>query len=116
MPRMIVDHQRRERFAIHVFSDDQQRLASLGYQLQYRQQFADIRNLLVMQQDKRIFQQCDLPVRIVYEIRRKVAAVELHAFDDFQFILQSGTVFHRNNAFLANFFHRVGDDLANFRI
>ena len=47
----VVDHQGRQRFAIDFFSDDQQRTAGLGHLLQRRQQVADVRDLLVVQQD-----------------------------------------------------------------
>ena len=53
----VVDHQRRERFAIDVFGDDQQRLAGLRDLLEQRQQIADVADLLVVQQDVRIVEQ-----------------------------------------------------------
>ncbi len=55
----------------------------------------------------------DLLVRVVDEVGRQVAAVELHAFDDFQLVLQRLAVFDGDDAFLADLVHRLGDDLAD---
>ena len=69
-----------------------------------------------MQQDVRVFQQGDLLVRIVDEVRRDVAAVELHAFDELELVFQALAVFHRDDAFLAHLVHRFRDGLADLRI
>src|SRR3546814_13780767 len=55
----------------------------------------------------------NLLVGVVDEVGRQVAAVELHAFDDVQFVFQRFAVFNGNNAFLADLVHGVGDDFAN---
>jgi hypothetical protein len=49
----VVDYQRRQRFAFHIFGDDHQRLGRLGNLLEQRQQFANVGDLLVNQQDER---------------------------------------------------------------
>ena len=54
----VVDHQCGERFAFDVFSDDQQRTTGLGYLLEHRQQIADAGDLLVVQQDVGIVENC----------------------------------------------------------
>ena len=54
----VVDDQGSQGFAFDVFSHDQQRTASLGNGFQYRQQFADVADLLVDQQQQRAFQMC----------------------------------------------------------
>src|SRR6185369_3855490 len=51
-----VDDEGRQRFAFDFLGDDQQRLAGLGDAFEHRQQFAHVRDLLVVQQDVRIFQ------------------------------------------------------------
>ena len=51
-----VDDQRRQRFAFDVLGDDQQRLARLGDAFEQRQQLADVRDLLVVQQDERVLE------------------------------------------------------------
>ncbi len=109
----VVDDQGRQRFAFDVFGDDDQRTASLGNLLQHRQQVTDVRDLLVAQQDERIVVDRDLLVRVVDEVRRQVAAVELHTFDDVQLVVQRLAVFDGDDAFLADFFHRFSDALAD---
>src|SRR5690606_29778563 len=91
----------------------QQRAAGLGHGFQRGQQVTDVADLLVEQQDKRVFQQGDLLLGVVDEVGREVAAVELHAFHDIQFILQRLAVFDGDHAFLADLVHGVGDDFAD---
>ena len=55
----------------------------------------------------------DLLVRIVDEVRRDVAAVELHAFDQVQLVLEALAVLDGDHAFLADLVHRLGDRLAD---
>src|SRR5690606_16304543 len=108
-----VDHQGGQGFALDVLGDDQQRAAGLGHGFQRGQQVTDVADLLVEQQDKRVFQQGDLLLGVVDEVGREVAAVELHAFHDIQFILQRLAVFDGDHAFLADLVHGVGDDFAD---
>src|SRR5690606_2619876 len=65
----VVDHQSSQGFAFDVFSDDLQRLASLCNRFQHRQQFADVGDLLVNQQDVRVFQLGRHVVLVVDEVR-----------------------------------------------
>ena len=109
----VVHHQGGERFAVDVFGDDHQLLAGLGNLFQDRQQVADVGDLLVVQQDEGIFHDRHLLVGIVDEVGRQVAAVELHALDHFEFVLQSRAVLDRDHAFLADLVHCGGDDVAD---
>src|SRR6185312_1864376 len=109
----VVHDQRGQGFAFHVFRHDQQRAAGLGNLFQHRQQITDVADLLVENQDVRIFQDGDLLVRVVDEVGRQVAAIELHAFDHVQFVFQRLAVFDGDHAFLADLVHRVGDDFAH---
>ena len=72
-----------------------------------------LRDLLVVQEDVRVFQDGDLLVRVVDEVRRDVAAVELHAFDEVELVLEALAVFDGDHAFLADLVHRFGDRLAD---
>src|SRR5690554_3658624 len=109
----VVHNQRGQCFAFDVFCNDQQRTAGLGNLLQDGQQVADVADFLVEDQDIRIFQHRNLLVWVVDEVGRQVAAVELHAFDDVEFVVQRLAVFNGNDAFLANLVHGIGNDLAN---
>ena len=109
----VVDDERRERFTVNVFSDDQKLLAGLRHLLEDRQHVANVADLLVVQQDVRIFENRDLLFRVVDEVRRDVAAVELHAFDQLELVLEALAVFDGDDAFLADLLHRFGDRLAD---
>src|SRR6202166_597831 len=108
-----VHHQRGKRFAFHVFRNDQELTAALRDRFQQGEQFADVGDLLVHQQDQRLLELGALTLLIVDEVRREVAAVELHAFDHFELVLEARTLFNRDHAFLADLRHRVGNRLAD---
>src|SRR6266571_7222245 len=109
----VVYHQRREGFAFDFLGDDEKRFAGLGYLLQNRQQFANVRNLLVVQKNVGLLQHRNLLFRVVDEIRREIPTVELHAFDHLELVLQTLAVLDGDHAFLADFVHGIGDDLAD---
>ena len=109
----VVDHQGGQRFAFDVFGNDQQRLAGLGNGFEHGQQFADVGDLLLADEDQRVFQLDLLVLLVVDEVGRQVATVELHAFDHVQLVFEAGTVFNGDHAFLANLVHRGGDDFAD---
>src|SRR5579859_3635501 len=109
----LVDDQGRERFALDVFRDDQQRLAALRDLLEQREQVLHRADLLFVDQDVGVLQGNFHPLRIRHEVRRQIPAIELHAFDDFQLGLERLRLFNRDDAVLANFLHRLGNDLAD---
>src|SRR5690606_2841624 len=109
----VVHDQGGQGFALDVLGHDQQRAAGLGDLFQHRQQVADVADLLVEDQDERVIQHGDLLVGVVDEVGRQVAAVELHAFDDVQLVVQGLAVFDGDDAFLADLVHRVGDDFTD---
>ena len=83
-----VDHQRRKRFALNVFGDDQQRLAGLGDLLQQRQQVGQRADLLAVQQHQRVFEHRFLGVEVGDEVRRDEALVEADALGDLELGVQ----------------------------
>ena len=109
----VVDHQGGQRLTFDVFGDDQQRPAGLGNLLEHRQQVTDVADLLVVQKHERAVQHRHLLVGVVDEVGRQVAAVELHALDHVEFVLQARAVFDGDDAFLADLVHGVGDDLTD---
>src|SRR5207247_51706 len=112
----VVHHQRGERLALDFLGDQQQRLAGLGDLLEDRQQLADRRDLLVVEQDVRILEHADLLLGVVDEVRREIAAVELHALDEVELVLERFAVLDGDHAFLADLVHRIGDDLADVEL
>src|SRR6266853_5146521 len=109
----VVHDERGECLAFDFLGDDEKRFAGLGHLLQDRQQFAYVGDLLVVQKNIGLLQHRNLFFRVVDEIRREIPAVELHAFDHLEFVLQTLAVLDRDHPFLADFVHRIGDDLAD---
>src|SRR5208283_4759848 len=112
----LVHHQGREGLALNVLRDDQQRLAQLGDLLKQRQQVLHGADLLLVDQDQRVFQHALHALRVGNEIGREVAAVELHAFHDLQGGLHGLGLFHGDDAVLANLLHGFGDDAADLTV
>jgi len=84
-----VDDESSKRFAFHILCDDQERLAALGDLLQQRQQVFHRADFLFVDQDVSVLLHRFHPLRIGDEVRRKIAAIELHALDHVQLRLES---------------------------
>ncbi len=67
-----------------------------------------------MQQDIGAFKNRLHLVRVGDEIRRQVAAVELHTFDNLEFVAERLGFLNRNDAFIADLFHGLRDQCADF--
>ena len=75
-----------------------------------------VRQLLLVDQDVRI-RKLDLHLlRIGDEVRRQIAAIELHALDDVELEFETLRFFDGDHAFLADLLHRFGDLLADHGI
>src|SRR4051812_3846719 len=108
-----VDDQSGKRFAFHVFGNDQQGLGALGDLLEQGKQVLHRRDLLLVDEDVAVFEDGFHALRVGDEVRRQVAAVELHAFDHFQLGLHGLGLFHGDDAVFADLLHGLGDDLAD---
>ena len=109
----VVHHQRGQRFAFDVLGNHEQRTPCFGRRLKHRQHVANVRNLLVVNQDQRVIHISLHRILIVNEVGRQITAVELHAFYDIQLIIETLAFFDRNHTFFANFFHRFSNDAAD---
>src|SRR5579862_1580731 len=109
----LVDHKGRQRFAVDVFRDDDQRTSAARHLFEQRQQILHRADLLLVDQNDRILEHRFHALRIGHEVRREVPAVELHAFDDLERGLHRARFFNRDDAVLADLLHRFGDDLAD---
>ena len=78
-----------------------------------RQHRLQVGELLLVEQDVGVFELGHHLVGVGDEVGREVAAVELHAFDDFEFGLGGLGFFNRDDAFVADLLHRFGDHLAD---
>ena len=112
----LVDHQGRQRLAVHVLGDDDQRLRGAGDRLEQRQQVLHRGDLLLVDQDVGVLERGFHALRIGDEVGREVAAVELHALDDFELRLHGARLFHGDDAVLADLLHRLGNDGADLRV
>src|SRR4029077_2818135 len=112
----LVHHQGRQGFALNVLRDDQQGLAQLGNLLQQWKQVLHGTDFLLVDEDQRVFQRAFHALRVGNEIGGQVAAVELHAFHDFQGGLHGLGLFHGDDAVLANLLHGFGDDAADLTV
>src|SRR5690606_35656038 len=108
-----VHDQRGKRFALDVFGDDEQRTAGLRDALEQREQLAHVADLLLVEQHVRVVELSGLILLIIDEVRREIAAVELHTLDDVELVLQTRTFFDRDHAFLADLLHRIRNRLAD---
>src|SRR6266550_3245814 len=111
-----VDDEGGESFTFDVFRDDDERLAALHHGFQQRKQFIQLRQLLFIDEDVGIFHFDAHLVGVGDEVGRDVAAVELHAFDDFKLGLERLGFFNRDHALVADLLHGVGKELADFGI
>ena len=112
-PAQLVHHQRGKRLALDVLGDDQQRLAGLYDALQQRQNWLQAGQLLLVDQDVRIGQLGDHLLGVGDEVGRDVAAVELHALNDFELGLDALRLFDRDDAFVADLLHGFRDHFAD---
>ncbi len=69
-----------------------------------------------MDQDQRILEHRFHPLGVGDEVRADVAAVELHALDDFERRLAALALFDRDDAVLADLVHRLGNLLADLGV
>ena len=115
-PADLVDHERRERFALDVLGDDRERLAGLHHVLEDGQQVADVRDLLVRDQDERVLEDRFHAVGVGDEVRRDVALVEAHALDELELHAEGLRLLDGDDAVLADLVHRLGDEVADLGV
>src|SRR5205085_7428898 len=105
----LVDDQGRQRLALDVLGDDQQRTPTLNDRFQDREHRLKVRQLLLMDQDVWIVELDLHLLRVGDEVWREIAAVELHALDDVELELEALGFLDGDDAFLADLLHRLGD-------
>ena len=112
----LVDDERRQRLALDVLGNDQQRLAALHHRFKQWKNGLQARQLLLVQQDVGIVELDQHLLGVGDEIRREIAAVELHALDDVELGLERLRLLDRDHAFVADLLHRLGDHLADLAV
>ena len=111
-----VDNQRSQRLPLNILSDDHQRLARLADRFEKRNKVLGRGDLLLEQEDVRVFVLADLRIGIGNEVRGEIAAVELHSLDDVDGRLRLLPLLDRDHAVLANLQKSLGEDAADRRI
>ena len=81
--------------------------------LQDGQEVLHRRDLLLVDEDHGILEDDFHALGIGHEVRREIAAIELHALDDVERRLQRLGFFNRDHAVLADLLHGLGDDGAD---
>src|SRR5437660_8611982 len=109
----LVHDQGRQRLALDVLGDDEERLAGSGDLLQQREHVLHHADLLLVDEDERILEHDLHALGVRHEVRREVAAVELHALDQIQHCVGRLRLLDRNDAILADLLHRLGDQVAD---
>jgi len=112
----VVDDERRKCFAFDILGDDKEGLACLGDFLEHGQKILHAGNLLIVDEDKRILEDHGHGFAVCDEIRRDVASVELHAFDEVDGRLHGFGFLNRDDAVFADFVHYVRDQRANLLV
>ena len=112
----LVDDQGRQRLALDVLGDDQQRLARLRHLLQHRDQVLDRADLLLVDQDVGVLEDRLHRRRVGDEVGAQVAAVELHSLDPLDLGLERLALLDRDHAVLADLLGRLGDHLADLGV
>ena len=109
----LVHDESRERFAFDFFGDDEQRTARLRDLFQQGQHVLEVRDFLLVDQDVGVLQNGFEVFRVRDEVRRQVALVELHAFDDVERGLDALGFLDSDGSVFADLVQRVSDDLAD---
>src|SRR5690348_1135394 len=112
----LVDHQRRQRLALHILRNDEQRATRLRHLLEHRQEVLHGGDLLVMHEHVRVLEHCFHLLRIGDEVRRQVPPIELHAIDRLQRGLEALRLLDRDHAVLAHLVHGVSDLVSDFLV
>ena len=112
----LVDDQRGERLALDVLGHDQERARLLRDLLEHREEVLHRADLLLVEEDLDVLEHALHALGVGDEVRREVAAVELHALDHFHLGLEAACLLDGDDAVLADLLHGVGDDLADLGV
>ena len=97
----LVHDERRERLALDVLGDDEERLARAGDLLEERDEVRHRRDLPLGDEEVRVLEHRLHPLGVRDEVGRDVAAVELHPLDHVERRLEPLRLLDRDDALLA---------------
>ena len=84
--------------------------------LEHRHHVFDVADFLFVNEHVGVFKDDFHAGRIGHEVRRQVAAIELHAFDPLLFGLKALAFVDGDDSVFANLAHRIGEKVADFAI
>src|SRR5690606_6241106 len=111
-----VDNQSSQSFTINILSNDQQWTACLSCLLKNGQHILHSADLFVMDQDVRIVKFGFHLLSIGYKVRRDVATVKLHTFNNLNSCFSSLGFFYSDNTFTTNLRHSFGNQTTDFLV
>ena len=111
-----IDHQRRQRLALDILGDDEQRFAGLDHRFQQRHQCLQPGQLLFVVQNVRIVELDQHLLGIGHKIGRNESSIELHAFDNLQFGRKCLGFLDSDRAFVADLLHGICQETADFLV
>ena len=109
----LVDHERRKRLALDILGDDEQRPARLHHGLEQRQHGLKTGELLFVDQDVRVLELRRHLLGIGDEVGRDIAAVELHALDDFELRVEALGFLDGDHTLIADLLHGLGNHVSD---
>src|SRR5258705_2213963 len=107
-----VYHQGCQGFAFNLFGDDEQRFAGLRGGFKHREKILHAGNLLLVDEQVAIFVNTLHPFRIGHKVRREVATIKSHTFDEVQSCFQPFGLLDGNDALFSYLVHRLGQDIS----
>src|SRR6266699_1815413 len=116
-PTQFVHHQRCQRFAIDVLSDNYNIAAALpGHLLEDGQDISNGTDLPICDQNIWIIKRIFHSLRTCDEVGRDIASVDLHSFHVVSLEVSTTRLFHGDNTVFPNFIHHFGDEMTNLLI
>ncbi len=109
----LVQNQGCERLALNVLGNDDQLTAGLYNLLQQRENFLDIGNLLICNQQIGVVHNGFHFIRVCRHVGADIAAVKHHAFHNLGVCLGGFALFNGDDAVGSDLFHCLGNQLTN---
>ena len=109
-----VNHQDGQGISLDILGDDENRLPFLENLFQQRNKVLGCGNFLFVNEDICVLKVALHLRGVGHEVRREVAAVELHTFDKLVASLGAFSFFDGDDAVFADLFHGFGNDGADF--
>mmetsp|Transcript_4375 Transcript_4375/g.10447 ORF Transcript_4375/g.10447 Transcript_4375/m.10447 type:complete len:332 (+) Transcript_4375:816-1811(+) len=112
----LVDHESGESLGLDILGHNEQRLLRLDDRFQQRHQLLQTADLLLHQQNERVLHLARLRLGIGDEVGTDVSAIELHALDDLELVLQGLSILDGDDALLADALHGVRNERPDLHV